>query len=1176
MPKVSYNRPMLRAMLRLLVGLCVAINLVDGYGIGNITMIGTIPNSSMLAFQLAPPYVAFNYSGANVAKSPYIISQNTMIVSAAIHYKNPTKCSALLWTFNSRQMPQNQLLIVWTTDNVFTAQLTSPGKRKLSFGPKPNPNDIIRDPMNPFQPVPDSVTTVVGRGFYYLATGGIYNSSFDSTTINTVLNQPGSYNQFVPLNLSNTVLEFDFTVSGVGFGLTANSSNTKSSGYFLIPSLINTTASAGDQSNRVRYWITEGYNVYRHNQGGSPQLLVNNSLNYDVMKAGWDSGLNALVIATRNSKSNTSSWAISKVYNADCGSYGRECQACLGSIDGSVDSGDSFYCSYNITARRCVPTTLGPNMAQNSGQCPYIMGNSSVQGQVGTSTQMNVTVPNGLNGTYSCSFINIADRSITYTPAIVLSTNASALVLNCTSPLSGDTATYNVGIVSSVDNQTYATNTTYSYYRYVRQACVTFADAASCISTASCTWCNAAGALKDPIVVSAIQPNYTFVDENTTVVITGYHFWPGATYVFLLRRDETFPAVLSTDLLNGSGVAINDSTIVGHLTSGVGGSVYLQLYRNRNLVDKPLSVTSKSCSANGDCDTCMSHSSCIWCTSGCTTRSDANTSMCLTSGNCSVITPTLSPLFCGASNPTTLSLTLWYTPTESLSLYYNSTNGVKSDHTPLMLTGKRATGGTLSTTTPSLREGNYTISIYNETELLVRLPQTFTVYDCSSYSCLTKGNHPCYTILQCTSSNLAPNNGGDSSKMVGILAGAIGGGVALLLIILLIVVIVMRRRRSGESEEISMERAMPAKPNLSLFVFERPTFAPTVNDQQNSSLLQLEKMLLNDDFAYTSGLVRSVRTEDMAEFSRAYMYIALHRCRQKGFDLFSFVLRDDITSNRDLINDTTASASMFGVYARCSDLDFLWDSIARVVWDVIRNFEDTVTDDTKATMRGKDTFVDDHVYTLLMLLSKAFNGLRKSTEKLSGSTRAALAKVRDISGTGKKMMTLRLDAGELSPMEKKCLGGCFFKEFVVPALVNPHLWGICEGPVNYEVQRSLDIIGDVLLHLASNTMPSWEAPKMKKFDQFVIDNTARLTKYYDSITNSSKEDKDEKNFDVPEDAYMTALIWMHDYIFTNKDRLTDPHMQKLKMNLSSGLIAIARTSSSYPPTSDQTQSLLDK
>lgn len=58
-------------------------------------------------------------------------------------------------------------------------------------------------------------------------------------------------------------------------------------------------------------------------------------------------------------------------------------------------------------------------------------------------------------------------------------------------------------------------------------------------------------------------------------------------------------------------------------------------------------------------------------------------------------------------------------------------------------------------------------------------------------------------------------------------------------------------------------------------------------------------MLLNDNFSYTSSLVRSVRTEDMAEFSRAYMYIALHRCRQKGFDLFSFVLEDDIASNRE-------------------------------------------------------------------------------------------------------------------------------------------------------------------------------------------------------------------------------------------------------------------------------------
>lgn len=50
----------MRAMLRLLVALCVGICLVGGYGTGGITKISTITsNSSMLAFQLAPPYVAF-------------------------------------------------------------------------------------------------------------------------------------------------------------------------------------------------------------------------------------------------------------------------------------------------------------------------------------------------------------------------------------------------------------------------------------------------------------------------------------------------------------------------------------------------------------------------------------------------------------------------------------------------------------------------------------------------------------------------------------------------------------------------------------------------------------------------------------------------------------------------------------------------------------------------------------------------------------------------------------------------------------------------------------------------------------------------------------------------------------------------------------------------------------
>lgn len=197
-------------------------------------------------------------------------------------------------------------------------------------------------------------------------------------------------------------------------------------------------------------------------------------------------------------------------------------------------------------------------------------------------------------------------------------------------------------------------------------------------------------------------------------------------------------------------------------------------------------------------------------------------------------TPTLSPLYCDISVPTTLQLSLWYTPSGNLTLYFNSTESGKvlpsfssahpflircraaipishqrgreqPPYPPPHLPSKWDIIRCLSTTRQDCFYKSHRISpstVSREKEISLKSSDCSSYPDCGSCSnspacqwcsteqgtpsCLNTENDMCKAPLQCASNVVG--SGGDSSKMVAILAGAIGGGVAVLLIVLLVVV----------------------------------------------------------------------------------------------------------------------------------------------------------------------------------------------------------------------------------------------------------------------------------------------------------------------------------------------------------------------------------------------------
>lgn len=80
-----------------------------------------------------------------------------------------------------------------------------------------------------------------------------------------------------------------------------------------------------------------------------------------------------------------------------------------------------------------------------------------------------------------------------------------------------------------------------------------------------------------------------------SIEVQSFVTWTGATYVFLLGKpDVVFSTILPSNVIaNGNGVASDDSTIVGYLTSRLVEDFHLQLYRNQSVIGQPIPLMSK-------------------------------------------------------------------------------------------------------------------------------------------------------------------------------------------------------------------------------------------------------------------------------------------------------------------------------------------------------------------------------------------------------------------------------------------------------------------------------------------------------------------------------------------------------------------------------------------------------
>ncbi|PRP73229.1 regulator of chromosome condensation domain-containing protein, partial [Planoprotostelium fungivorum] len=163
-----------------------------------------------------------------------------------------------------------------------------------------------------------------------------------------------------------------------------------------------------------------------------------------------------------------------------------------------------------------------------------------------------------------------------------------------------------------------------------------------------------------------------------------------------------------------------------------------------------------------------------------------------------------------------------------------------------------------------------------------------------------------------------------------------------------------------------------------------------------------------------------------------------------------------------------------------------------------------------------DKLMDDELdeltansYQLLMVASKVFNKITKTVPKMSVLMRSVIMNIRN------KI------ASKYPASERKGVGAFLFLRYIVPSITNPTAYGL---------------VVNVLQNLANETLPGLKNSHLKKLDQFVLENTSKLHRFYDEIVTNGL------TITISPSAHENAVSWIHNYLLKNKDHLNTPEL----------------------------------
>eukprot|EP01117_Protostelium_nocturnum_P003185 TRINITY_DN1411_c0_g1_i6.p1 TRINITY_DN1411_c0_g1~~TRINITY_DN1411_c0_g1_i6.p1 ORF type:complete len:1268 (-),score=349.97 TRINITY_DN1411_c0_g1_i6:141-3944(-) len=953
------------------------------------------------------------------------------------------------------------------------------------------------------------------------------------------------------------------SITGVGFGTVSTYKNyavsaySDSQNYFFSPDFAPLLAGVVDSNTQVRFWISNRHQLLRDVNGtmssfGNVDASLSNG--FTIRGISYQSSSNGILLFTGT---NTSlQYELIPVYA--CGNY-TNCADC--------NINDPYYCGWNFNAVTCAQKVAG--LVTNVRECPIITQIVPNVGAVGVS---KTVVLSGSNLGLSTLSSYVPYCIITNSSTSIYVTGARLTDSSFSCPIPAQNQPNSVAVTLSLsttgpNRPVYAKSANETANTFKFSFCSDYSTAPKCEAVlgelTDCGWCNSTSTCSPSTgcpassftrtlfpTVLEFSPNSLATGVESTFNIRGLNFvnLPSVNYTFHLfsasKRMEIPDDEPSNEEFSFEARVLSRNLIQSNVTVNSIGGFFAVLYSNKKLVDSSVNpIQTTNCTLLQSCGDCRRASVCNWCSDVCISRLLSSALLPCVQSNCQESLPSLSIVTGDVRENFDVDVNFWY----SLDLNVNYTIDFGNNTEPIPLYFASGRTAIFSISSSQFTPGSYQPVIVGD-NYVRNTSQTFVFTNCEGDNCKTSFTEDLGDTSDQTnpSSNTRPtdaivqNSPSSQTNLVPVYIGASIGGFFLLLILVILIVILLRKKRDSFTDEL-----IPPQDFEMVVVSKDAEQTFQVNKSHATILSGLETQLLRDGFPHAEEINDIVSTFDVNGFGKYYIYLAFSKDRFTARDLLQRYIRIEADATKvenEMFRNTSNGTQMFTAYAKVVGLEFLWNTLASPIHQIIKaGQQQGALDVQRVQSLGSNfdldsdnqedpEFVEANIYQLLSILSKIFARIRKNIFTLSPWIRLS---IRD----SRAYVSRRYPASD-----SKVVGSFLFLRYIVPAITSPQLYGITSEAPNEHAQRILILVSKVLQNLANETMPSAKMEGMQKMDQFVADNIPILHTMYDAVTNYHPSEEDLLNggsaLNLPDSCHENSIVWLHNFFSRNRSKLS--------------------------------------
>jgi len=239
-----------------------------------------------------------------------------------------------------------------------------------------------------------------------------------------------------------------------------------------------------------------------------------------------------------------------------------------------------------------------------------------------------------------------------------------------------------------------------------------------------------------------------------------------------------------------------------------------------------------------------------------------------------------------------------------------------------------------------------------------------------------------------------------------------------------------------------------------------------------------------------------------------------------------------------MFRQNSAVTRMFKYYCKSIGVQYLFKTLARYVAEleasnrqgrsentIFHSMIELEVDPFKMDEKLDEQAKQVNKLQLMLITQKVFNGIIKSADTIP-------LPLLVICGHVKRLVSEKFPGKDL---EYKAVSAFLFLRFICPAIAAPHAYGLSPNPPTEVTQRQLILLSKVLQNLANGQRFGKKEEFMSSMNDFIDNNILTLQAFYNHLPEPRLQEC--QAVVIPKQVKENALMWMHQHIVLNKQRL---------------------------------------